>query len=177
MAYASGTTSTARNPAGMGAAGKETPMDALTSIVTALAAGAAAGLNPTVAQAVKDGYAALKALIQRKYAQVNVDLIEQGPASEGRRTVVQEDLAKTNAATDPELLRVAKALLDALQRQAPEAAAAVGVDLKDIQVASLTIDDVIATGTGVKVEGATVSGEMTVRGVRAGSQGGLPPNP
>jgi hypothetical protein len=46
-------------------------MDPLTSLVTALAAGAAAALQSTVEQGVKDGYAALKALIQRKYAQVS----------------------------------------------------------------------------------------------------------
>jgi hypothetical protein len=43
-------------------------MDALTSIVTALAAGAAAALQSTVEQTVKDSYAALKGLIQRQYA-------------------------------------------------------------------------------------------------------------
>jgi hypothetical protein len=40
-------------------------MDPLTRLVTALAAGAAAALKPTVEQAVKDSYAALKGLIQR----------------------------------------------------------------------------------------------------------------
>jgi hypothetical protein len=35
-------------------------MDPLTSVVTALAAGAAAALQSTVEQGVKDGYAALK---------------------------------------------------------------------------------------------------------------------
>ena len=39
---------------------KEAPMDRLTSLVTALAAGAAAALQSTVAQAVKNSYAALK---------------------------------------------------------------------------------------------------------------------
>jgi hypothetical protein len=59
-------------------------MEPLSSIVTALAAGAAAALQSTVEQVVKDGYAALKGPIQRKYAWVYVDLLEQDPASEGR---------------------------------------------------------------------------------------------
>jgi hypothetical protein len=42
-------------------------MDPLTSLVTTLAAGAAAALPSTVEQAVKDGYAALKGLIARQY--------------------------------------------------------------------------------------------------------------
>ena len=33
-------------------------------------------------------------LIQRKSGEVNVELLEQSPASENRRAVVQEDLAQ-----------------------------------------------------------------------------------
>jgi hypothetical protein len=46
---------------------KEVSMDPLTSLVTALAASAAAALQSTVEQGVKGSYAALKGLIQRKY--------------------------------------------------------------------------------------------------------------
>jgi hypothetical protein len=42
-------------------------MDPLTSLVTALAAGAAAALQSTVEQGVKDGYTALK-WVEPKYA-------------------------------------------------------------------------------------------------------------
>ena len=152
-------------------------MDPLTSIVTALAAGAAAGLNSTVAQAVKDGYAALKARIRRKYAAVDIDLLEQNPASDEQRTVVKEELLKTGAATDVELLRTAKALLDAIQSQAVDGSGPIGVDLKEIKAASLTIDDIMAAGTGVKIEGAEVAGDVTIRQVRAGGQRGTAPNP
>jgi hypothetical protein len=60
-------------------------MDALTSVVTALAAAAAAALQSTVEQTVKDSYAALKGHIQRQYAQVSADLLAQDRSSEGRR--------------------------------------------------------------------------------------------
>jgi hypothetical protein len=66
----------------------EVPMDPLTSLVTALAAGATAALQSTVEQGVKDGYAALKGVIQRKYGQVNVDQIEANPTSKNRRGVM-----------------------------------------------------------------------------------------
>ncbi len=72
-------------------------MDPLTSIVTALAAGAAAALKSTVEQAVKDGYTTLKALIQCKYSQVNIEQLETNPGSKSRRGVVEEDLAATGA--------------------------------------------------------------------------------
>ncbi len=146
-------------------------MDPLTSIVMALALGAAAGLKPTAEQAVKDAYGSLKEFLKRKYATVNVEVLEQSPDSEPRRAVVKEDLASANADTDAELLHKVKALLDTIQSQAPDTGAAIGVDLKDIKAASLTIADVIATGTGVKAENVETGGDITITGVRAGGQG------
>ena len=98
-------------------------MDPLTSLVTALAAGAAAALQSTVEQVVKDSYAALKGLIQRKYTQVSLDQLETNPSSNSRRVVVEEDLKAAGAETDAEVLHKAQELLEAIQRQAPEAAA------------------------------------------------------
>jgi hypothetical protein len=46
-------------------------MDVISSIVTALAIGAAAALHPRADQALKDSYANLKRLIQSRYPQVN----------------------------------------------------------------------------------------------------------
>jgi hypothetical protein len=151
-------------------------MDPLTSIVTALAAGAAAALQSTVEQVVKDSYAALKGLIQRKYAQVNVDQLEANPSSKSRRGVVEEDLKAAGADQDAEVLQHTQVLLETIQRHAPEAAAAIGVDLKDIEGASLAIRRVISTGTGVKVEQGKFSGDITIEDVRAGGGGGRFPN-
>jgi len=152
-------------------------MDPLTSLATALAAGAAAALQSTVEQAVKDGYAALKGLIQHKYTQVNVDQLEANPSSKSRRGVVEEDLKAVGADADAEVLQKAQALLEAIQRHAPQTAAAIGVELKDIEGAALAIRRIIATGTGIKVEGAKLSGDITIEDVRAGDRGGIRPNP
>jgi hypothetical protein len=152
-------------------------MDPLTSLVTALVAGAAAAVKPTVEQAVKDSYAALKGLIQRKYAQVDVSQIETNPSSKSRRGVVEEDLKAAGADADTEVLQHAQALLEAIQRQPPEVAAAIGVDLKDIEGAALAIRRVTATGAEVKVEHAKLSGDITIEDIRAGGSGGIPPNP
>jgi hypothetical protein len=147
-----------------------------TSILTALVAGAVAGLKPTVSQVVKDGYQGLKALIKRKYSTVSIDQLEADPASKARRAVVEEDLQKTEAEKDPEVLQQVKALLDAIQSQPPEVVSAIGVDLQDITGASLRIEDVMATGTGVKAENVKTSGDITIRGVRAGGRGEALPN-
>ena len=83
----------------------------VTSIVTALVAGAAAGLTPTVSQAVKDSYEGLKALIKRKYSHVSIDQLEADPASQARRAVVEEDLQEDQCCERPELLQQARASL------------------------------------------------------------------
>jgi hypothetical protein len=155
---------------------EEMPMEPLTSVVTALAAGAAAAFQSTAEQVVKDSYAILKGLIQRKYAQVSLDQLEANPGSKSRQGVVEEDLAAVKADQDDEVLQKAQALLEAIQRQAPEAAAAIGVDLKEIEGASLAIRRVTASGTGVKVEQGKFSGNITIEDVQAGRQGGAYPN-
>jgi hypothetical protein len=149
-------------------------MDPITIIVTALALGAAAGLQLTAEQAVKDAYAGIKRLIQDKYQQVSVALLEADPASEARQNVVKEDLAKAKADQDEEVLRQAQALLDVIEKHAPEAAEVVGVDLKDIKGASLTLQNIIAAGsraTGVRAKGVEVSGDIEIKDVQAGNGG------
>jgi hypothetical protein len=151
-------------------------MDPVTSIVTALIAGAVAGLQPTVSQAVKDSYAGLKALIKRKYSQVSIDQLEANPQSEARRAVVIEDLQTTDAETDAEVLQQVKELLEAVQKQPPDVIGAIGVDLEDIKGASLTIEDVISTHIGVRAQRVETRDDITIRNVRAGGKGAVPQN-
>jgi hypothetical protein len=72
-----------------------------TALVTALAAGAAAGLKDTAAQAVKDAYAKLKGLIRTRYPNVSIDQLEQQPTSKARQGVVGEDLERERASRCP----------------------------------------------------------------------------
>jgi hypothetical protein len=53
---------------------------------------------------------------------------------------------------------------------------AIGVDLKEIEGAALAIPRVTATGAGVKVEHAKLSGDITIEDVQAGGPGGIRPN-
>ena len=153
----------------------EVPMDPLTGLVTALAAGAAAALKSTVEQAVKDSYAALKKLIQRKYTRVQVDQLEINPSSKNRRGVIEEELKAAGADTDAEVLQLAQVLLDAIRSSTLETVVSIGVELKDIEGASLAIRRVIATGTGVKLEKSTFD-DTTIEDVKAGDRGGARPN-
>jgi hypothetical protein len=146
-------------------------MDPITIVITAIALGAAAGLKPTTEQIVKDAYVGLKKIIKDRYARVNIDLLEEDPSSKMRQGVIAEDLEKTSAAQDEELLIRAKDVLDAIEKHAPEAAKSVGVNLEDIKGASLKIEDIIASGTGVNVKKAELQGDIEIRGIRAGEIG------
>ncbi len=148
-------------------------MDPISIIVTALALGAAAGLKSTAEQVVKDAYGSLKALIQHRYAQAgeSIALIEAAPQSKSRQLVVKEDLEYASANKDEELLRLAEALIDTVQKAAPDVAAAIGVSLEDIKAASLKIDDVLASGTGVQVKRSEFTGDIDISKVRAGGTG------
>jgi hypothetical protein len=150
-------------------------MEPVTTIVTALALGAAAGLKPTAEQAVKDAYSGLKELIKTRYQNVSVELLEGDPASKTRQAVVLEDLAKTGVVSDEEVLQHVNILLEAVRNKAPESVTAIGVDLKNVTGASLQIADIISTGTGVKVQQAEFVGDIDIRGVISGLETGPVP--
>src|SRR6266571_3123442 len=153
-------------------------MDPISIIVMALVSGAAAALKPTTEQVIKDTYAGIKALIQRKFAQVNVAPLEEKPASKARQAVVQEDLESAGAGQDEELLTKAQTLLDSIQTHAPDVPQAVGLDLEDIKAASLTAQRILAEGphaTGVKLKGAEIQGDITFTDVTAHSSEDTPP--
>src|SRR5260370_3897391 len=95
-------------------------MDPISIIVMALVSGAAAALKPTTEQAIKDAYAGIKGLIQRKFRRVDVAVLETDPASKARQAVVQQDLEKAGAGQDENLLRKAQSLLDAIQTHSPD---------------------------------------------------------
>jgi len=153
-------------------------MDPISIIVTALVTGAAAALKPTTEQAIKDAYASVKGLIQRRFGRVDVAVLETDPASKARQAVVQEDLEKAGAGQDEELLSKAKALLDAIQAHASDMPEKVGLDLEEIKGASLSAERILAEGshaTGVKVKGADIKGDITFRDVTARSGEETPP--
>ena len=144
----------------------------VTAIVTALTLGAIAGLQETAKQVVKEAYASLKAIIQRKYSKVNLKLLEEMPESKDRQVKIAEDLTQAGAEYDEELLNQAKILLKVIQKDASEIDSAIGVHLDDIKGASLRISNVIATGTGIKATHANIGGDIEIKDIRTGQQGG-----
>jgi hypothetical protein len=136
----------------------------------ALAMGAAAGLKPTAEQAVKDAYNGLKQILIDRYkmSQTSLAQLEENPQSKARQSVVQESLKHDQVVGDEELLQQAKSVMQEVQHHDPATAEVVGVELEDIHAASLTIDEILSTGVGVRVKSADIEGDIHISKVRAG---------
>jgi len=102
---------------------------------------------------------------------VDTAQLERAPSSAARRGVTEEELRAAGADGDAELVAKAQALLELVRREAPAAAPAIGVDLRDVEAGNLRLRDIIASGTGVRVEKGRIPGDIEVSGVRAGQKG------
>lgn len=148
-------------------------MNPVDTIITALAAGAAAGPRHGSDPAGAGAYTRLKTLILDRFGAIApaLALLEQAPDSEARRLVVREELGKSDASDDPELIGAARSLLSILDRRESAGGTAVGVELRDIRARSMTLTGVRAvaeTGaTGVHIAGTTLEGNLVIDGVQA----------
>ena len=149
-------------------------MDPLATLLSAVVAGSAAALQGTVGDVVKDGYAALKSIIAKRFSKVDLTTVERDPKAPDARREVERQLRESGAPADTELLSQAKALLEEVARNRPDLAAVVGVDLKGIKAGTIRIDDIISAGAGVRVKDAVAAGDFVVSKVRAGGAG-VPP--
>jgi hypothetical protein len=127
-------------------------MDPITIVVTAVAAGAVAATNEVAAQVVKDSYAALKALIVRKFGEKAdvagaVEVVEKKPDSEARQAVLREELETAEAAQDEEVVQQAQVLLDLLRQH--------GLTAGPSYQATLTGSGAIAQGPGAVAAGSS----------------------
>ncbi len=113
-------------------------------ITAALAAGAAAGLTGVASQAVMDAYAGLTSALRERFpkVEVNIEALEARPASEPKQASLAEELKELQADRDAELMRLALALVEAIEREAPQAAASAGVDLERVKAEFLNVQRV-----------------------------------
>jgi hypothetical protein len=147
-------------------------MDPLTTIVAAIATGAAAGLKGTAEKAVQLAYGKVKEYVERRFPSADVAAVERKPDSEAKRASLAEDLGAAGAAQDPELLQRVEALLAALEAHAPAAGAAIGIDLKEVQAGFLRAGNVRASGTAVRIERSDFAGGIELGDVDAGRAAG-----
>ncbi len=96
-------------------------MDSITqALVAALTLGVTSGATDTTKKAIADGYASLKGLVKRKFSSHGevveaIDKLQVNPHSSPRQGLLAEEMAKTTAAQDPELLAASNALLEIIR--------------------------------------------------------------
>jgi hypothetical protein len=143
-------------------------MEVLTVVAAALSFAGGEAAKTVVAESVKDAYHAVKEFLSRKYPGVDLTPIEKAPESKARQAVLVEDLTNSDAAADPDFLPLAKRLVDAVAAEMRKAGPMTGVQLDDFEAASLRINDVIASGTGVLIKKGRIGGHAEITGIRAG---------
>ncbi|MGW0252699.1 hypothetical protein ACWDYH_39360 [Nocardia goodfellowii] len=144
---------------------------------SAVGAGAVAGLTDAAKNAVADAYAALKGVLSRNHASVDVVVVESRPEVESRRAVLAEELVEARADRDPEYLTAARELVRVIRETAPTAVDVIGVKLERFNADELDVRDVNAVGpgaTGFAGTDVTISGKATISGISASQE---PPHP
>jgi hypothetical protein len=143
-------------------------MDPITIITSALIAGAAASVKGVVAQAVKDGYAGLKALVVRKFGKETdvedaLEGVEKKPDSEARQAVLKEELEVAGVGQDAEVIQQAQALLDLLKQHAAATSTTYKAALKG-SGAIAQGESAAAAGAGGVAVGGSVTGSTIITG-------------
>jgi hypothetical protein len=90
-------------------------MDTITTAIVA----ALANLSK---DAIKDGYAALKDALKKKFGETSdvvdaVEKLEKKPDSEARKATVQEEVETAKVNDDPDILKLVQDLLDKIKEQ------------------------------------------------------------
>jgi hypothetical protein len=153
-------------------------MDPITvTIVSALAAGAAAAGKDVATSAIKDAYTGLKRLINDRYQRAApfAEAVEADPTSKPGQEVLAKQLDHAGVRQDQELKTLAEQLLDAIGQLRAEPKAAALFDFNQLQLARNAHFKDVEAAQVLHVRGkAEIGGDLTVEGVRqklAGSNG------
>jgi hypothetical protein len=148
-------------------------MDPISLIISALVAGAAAGLKPTAEKVVRDAYEGFKKFLVGRFGnKSNIESLEEKPQSAGRQATVKEELEDAGAARDAELMERARQLIETIKTHAPADARAVGVNLSEVEAEFIKIGKVLSSGGGFVGSKLKLRGGLTIDEIQAG---GNPP--
>ncbi|GAA0985526.1 hypothetical protein GCM10009555_061110 [Acrocarpospora macrocephala] len=137
-------------------------MDPITAV---LVAGAEAGVTSVATLAIADLYGKLKAAVRARHpeAEADIEALEAEPRSATRQAALSELLV--GAGADTELVRLAEALLEEIEHEAPKAASTAGVDLARVKAEFLEIRRIDG---GVRARDVETVGGITITDVQAG---------
>ena len=144
-------------------------MEPISLIVGALVMGAAAVAKKVGGQALQDAYDGLKRVIVDRYKRGGaIAAIEEDPSSESQKKALEESLTKADAAKDAEVLQLAKALSQALEKIPPPALAPTGLKIKDLEALTARFKNIEVSGAavGVSVENTRIKEGIEVENVK-----------
>jgi hypothetical protein len=145
----------------------------LTTILAALAAGAAAKAKDVASQAILDAYNGLKALIVRKLDgdETGVSVVEKKPESENAHAVLAESLTEKHLQSDGELQEGAQQLTKALIEAKAAGVPGMGdIDIHLIQgKVNATVENLGASGRITIGTVIAQEGDARVSGLHAGT--------
>ncbi len=149
--------------------GRSWTLDPASVIVVSLLISASASVgNAAVSVLVKDAYDNFKHLWQQKYPNIEIEQFEKSSSSIEVGNQVREVIIALRADRDLELLEAARDNILAFRQNMPEVIISVGIDLKDVEAGNLRLSDITATGVGIRVEHSKFTGDIEIKGVRAG---------
>ncbi|MFI7531445.1 hypothetical protein [Nocardia salmonicida] len=123
-------------------------------------------MTDSAKQAVADAYTALKGVLTRKYASVDVAMVEAKPDSLARQNVLEAELVEAGVEGDGELKTVAEHVLRVVHEHAPQAAELAGVKLTRVTANEIEITKIRATGvSGVIAQDVRVAGRFVISDV------------
>jgi hypothetical protein len=144
-------------------------MDPVTvTIVSALAAGAAAAGNEVATDAIKDAYGGLRRLITDRYERIApfAVAVETEPDSEPEK-VLAEQLDQAGAARDEALKAAACALLAAMEALRSDTRAQAVFDFDVVRaLKNFELEDIETGGTVLRSRDATFEGDFKAKGIR-----------
>lgn len=108
-------------------------------VTVALAAGATAGLSGIATQAISGAYRHLMSAMLARFPKIDVASLEVRPSSIARQESLAEELQAAGADQDPEILRLARDLVEAIEREAPQAATSAGFHLERVRADSIVV--------------------------------------
>jgi hypothetical protein len=140
-----------------------------TTIVAAVVAGVVAATKNVAAQAVKDAYAGFKKLLVSKFGDSKnavpaLEGVENAPESETWQAVLRDEIEKAGLGQDEQVVKVARALLDLLEKHGEKPTASYHADLRG--------SGAIAQGAGAVAagEGGIAVGRDVQGGIHVGGQ-------
>jgi hypothetical protein len=146
-------------------------MEPISLIVGALVMGATAAAKNVGGQAVQDAYGGLKKLIADHFKRGRaVEALEEDPSSETQKKALEEGLAKSEAAQNPQTLDAtlakAKDLVQLLQNAPrPELQHALGARIGELEAMNARFGEIEVTGagsTGLDIGKAKLEGDLTI---------------